>query len=298
MVGCLHVAKGPAAELISTAEAGEDSVYLLRPSFAVRFSIDTHLGNRGGEVSRRFRGPSFLTLRGPIQPRRSNCSPVCDASAVSMALYFSRFTSLLAVVTLLVTISLLATKGLNFAVEFAGGMIIEVHYPEAVTSKSVQDTLVRAGLADASVKEIIREPSHFVIVFPLREEVLSPQSGPHVLQQVIAAFSTEQSRVEALRVVIVPPKLGGEVLLFGPVPMILVCVVIMIYPAVRYGWRVGLSVALTSVRNMVITLGLFLSTYSVFQWDFSLTSMLAMDALAILATGASTVYALRADQWR
>ena len=215
-----------------------------------------------------------------------------------MALYFARFTSLLAVVTLLVTISLLATKGLNFAVEFAGGMIIEVHYPEAVASKSVQDTLVRAGLADASVKEIIREPSHFVIVFPLREEVLSPQSGPHVVQQVIAALSTEQSRVEALRVVIVPPKLGGEVLLFGPVPMILVCVVIMIYPAVRYGWRVGLSVALTSVRNMVITLGLFLSTYSVFQWDFSLTSMLAMDALAILATGASTVYALRADQWR
>jgi len=215
-----------------------------------------------------------------------------------MALYFSRFTSLLAVVTLLVTISLLATKGLNFAVEFAGGMIIEVHYPEAVTSKSVQDTLVRAGLADASVKEIIREPSHFVIVFPLREEVLSPQSGPHVVQQVIAALSTEQSRVEALRVVIVPPKVGGEVLLFGPVPMILVCVVIMIYPAVRYGWRVGLSVALTSVGNMVITLGLFLSTYSVLQWDFSLTSMLAMNALAILATGVGTVYALRADQWR
>jgi len=215
-----------------------------------------------------------------------------------MALYFARFTSLLAVVTLLVTISLLATKGLNFAVELAGGMIIEVHYPEAVASKSVQDTLVRAGLADASVKEIIREPSHFVIVFPLREEVLSPQSGPDVVQQVIAALSTEQSRVEALRVVIVPPKVGGEVLLFGPVPMILVCVVIMIYPAVRYGWRVGLSVALTSIRNMLITLGLFLSTYSVFQWDFSLTSMLAMDALAILATGASTVYALRADQWR
>jgi len=215
-----------------------------------------------------------------------------------MALYFARFTSLLAVVTLLVTISLLATKGLNFAVEFAGGVIIEVHYPEAVASKSVQDTLVRAGLADASVKEIIREPSHFVIVFPLREEVLSPQSGPHVVQQVIAALSTEQSRVEALRVVIVPPKVGGEVLLFGPVPMILVCVVIMIYPAVRYGWRVGLSVALTNVRNMVITLGLFLSTYSVFQWDFSLTSMLAMDALAILATGVGTVYALRADQWR
>jgi preprotein translocase subunit SecF len=208
----------------------------------------------------------------------------------------SRFPSLLAVVALLVTTSLVATKGLNFAVEFAGGMIVEVHYPQAVESKSVQDTLVQAGLTDASVKESNGYPSHFFIVFPPTAEVLSPQSAPHVVQQVIAALRTEQPRVEATRVDIVTPSVGSEVLLLGPTPLILVCVAIMIYPAVRYGWRVGLSLAVTNIRNMVIILGLFLSTYIVFQWEFSLLSMTAMDAVAILATGAGTVYALRADQ--
>jgi preprotein translocase subunit SecF len=156
-----------------------------------------------------------------------------------MVLYFARFTSLSALVILLVTTLLLATKGLSFAVHFMGGMIIQVHYPEAIASKSVQDTLVRAGLADASVKEISGYPAYFFIVFPPRDEVLSPQTAPLVLQRVIAALRTEPFRVEATRVEIVTPKVGGEVLLLGSAALILVCVAIMIYPAVRYGWRVG-----------------------------------------------------------
>ena len=83
-----------------------------------------------------------------------------------MVLYFARFTNLSALVTLLVTTLLLATKGLNFGVDFAGGMIIEVHYPWAVGSKLVQDTLVQAGLADASVKEINGYPSDFFHCLP------------------------------------------------------------------------------------------------------------------------------------
>src|SRR5262245_59544209 len=117
-----------------------------------------------------------------------------------MVLYFARFTNLLALVTFLVTMSLLATKGLNFALEFVGGMIIEVHYPEAVAAKSVQDTLVRAGLADASVRESSAYPSHFFIVFPPTDEVLSPQSAPLVVQKIVAALRLEESRVEATQV--------------------------------------------------------------------------------------------------
>ena len=47
-----------------------------------------------------------------------------------MVLYFARFTSLSALVILLVTTLLLATERLNLAVEFMGGMSIQVHYPE------------------------------------------------------------------------------------------------------------------------------------------------------------------------
>jgi len=211
-----------------------------------------------------------------------------------MVLYFARFTSLSALVILLVTTLLLATERLNFAVEFMGGMSIQVHYPEAVASKSVQDTLVRAGLGDVPVK--VGYPSNFFIVFLPRDEVLSPQTAPLLVQRVIAALRTEQSSVEATSVEIVTPKIGREVLMLGSAAPILVCVAIMIYPAVRYGRRVGLSLAVTNIRNMVIVLGLFLSAFVVFQWEFSLVSLTVMGFLAILVTGADAVYASRASR--
>jgi preprotein translocase subunit SecF len=220
---------------------------------------------------------------------------VCECGV--MVLYFARFTSLSALVILLVTTLLLATERLNIAVEFTGGMIIQVHYPEAVASKSVQDTLVRAGLADAYVKEISGYPPNFFIVFPPRDEVLSPQTAPLVVQRVIAALRMEQSRVEATRVEIVTPKIGGEVLMLGSSAPILVCVAIMIYPAVRYGWRVGLSLAATNIRNLVIALGLLLSAYVIFQWEFSLLSLTAVGFLALLVTWAGAIYASRARRF-
>jgi len=213
-----------------------------------------------------------------------------------MSLYFARSTGVLALVTLLLAVLLLAVRGLNLTVEFTGGMIIQVHYPEALAAKSVQDALVRAGFADAFVMDINEYRSYFSIIFPPRDDVLSPQSAPDVVQQVIAALRTEQSRVEATRVDIVTPKVGGEVLLLGSVAPILVCVALMIYRAVRYGWRVGLSLAVTNIRNMVIILGLFLSAYVAFQWEFSLISLTAMGCLAILVTGAGGVYASRVSR--
>ena len=97
-----------------------------------------------------------------------------------MSPYLARSTSVLALITLPLAGLLLAVRGLNLAVDFTGGMIMEVHYPEAVTAKSVQDTLVRAGLADASVKDA--DESYFFVMFPPRDDVLSLQSAPHVVQ--------------------------------------------------------------------------------------------------------------------
>jgi preprotein translocase subunit SecF len=216
-----------------------------------------------------------------------------------MALCFARSTSVLALVTLLLATSLVAANGLNFAVEFTGGLIIQVHYPEVLASKSVQDTLVWAGLADASVTEMDGYPSHFFIILPPREDVISPQSTPHVVQQVIAALSAEHRHVEATSVEVITPRVGEELLLLGAavlaaVPILACVAAIMVYAAVRYDWPVALSFTVTTIRNMVIILGLFLSAYAGFQWEFSPKSLTAMGCLAILVTGVGAVYASRA----
>src|SRR5262249_11517780 len=125
-----------------------------------------------------------------------------------MSPYLARSTSVLALVTLLLAALLLALRGLNLAVDFTGGMLMEVHYPEALTAKAVQDTLVRAGLADASVKNAV--VSYFFIMFPPRDDVLSPQSAPHVVEKVIASLSTERRHVEVTRVEIITSRVGWE----------------------------------------------------------------------------------------
>src|SRR5262249_54766861 len=193
----------------------------------------------------------------------------------------SSYRGALALVTLLLAILLFAARGLNLGVDFTGGMLIEAHHPEALASESIQATLVRAGFADASVKEY---PSFLLIALPLNADVLAPHSSPHVVQQVIAALRTEQPLMEVARVEVVTPEVGEELLLIGFVPLIFACVAIMIHPAVRFGWRFAFSVAATNVQNLVIILGLLMSAYIVFEWEFSLPSLLAMDCLAILLT--------------
>jgi preprotein translocase subunit SecF len=205
---------------------------------------------------------------------------------------FSRFGGALALVVLLLATLLLADRGLNLAVEFTGGITIEARHPEVLTSESLQDTLARAGFTDASVKRI-GGYSHFWIILPGREDVLMPQLAQRIAQQVIAALSTEHPGVEVARIEVITPKVGGELLSFGAIPLILACGAIMIRPAVRYGWRFALSIAVTNVRNTVIVLGLFLSAYTVFQWEFSLFSLLAMDCLAILVAVIGAIKASR-----
>ena len=205
-----------------------------------------------------------------------------------MSPYLARSTGILALVVLLLAALLLAVRGLNLAVEFTGGMIIQVHYPERPETQSVQDTLVRAGLAGASVKNF-NEYTNIFVTFPSRDDVPSPQSARHVVQQVIAALGTERRHVEATRVEIVTPTVGREVLFTGVASLSLVCIAISIYQAVRYGW----TVAMINIRNIMIVLGLFLSVYVIFQWEFSLRSLAAMGCLPILVTGAGAVYASR-----
>jgi preprotein translocase subunit SecF len=208
---------------------------------------------------------------------------------------FGRSASVLALVTLLLATLLLAAKGLNFAVEFTGGTIIQVHYPEPLASASVHDTLVRAGFADVSVREFGEYPSDLLIVLKGREDDRAPRLTPPLVQQVIAALSTERRPVEVTRADIIYPSVGRELLSFGAVPLILACVAIMIHPAIRCGWRFALSVAVINVRNMVIVLGFFLSAYAVFQWEFSLLALTAMDGLAILVTGVGAAHVSRAS---
>jgi len=76
--------------------------------------------------------------------------------------------------------------------------------------------LVRAGLAEASVKDFNEFSSNFFIIFPPRDDILPARSAPHVVQQVIEALSTDRRHVEVTGVEIITPTVGRRALIAGP----------------------------------------------------------------------------------
>ncbi|HEX3502965.1 MAG TPA: hypothetical protein VHU22_06215 [Xanthobacteraceae bacterium] len=208
-----------------------------------------------------------------------------------MKVSFARSFGVLALTIPLLVLLLLAGKGLHLAVDFRGGAIVEARYPQAVAPKAVQDALIRTGFPDVSVKEYSIDRDSIFIILPPSEEVLTSTS--QAVRQVVAALSAEQLRLEVTHIEVVTPSVGQQVLLFGTIPLMLACIAIMVHPAICHGWRVALYVAGMNVRNIVIVLGLFLSAYIVFEWEFSLISLTAMNGLAILVTVVDAVDASR-----
>jgi preprotein translocase subunit SecF len=115
---------------------------------------------------------------------------------------------------------------------------------------------------------------------------------------VLAALRADQRDVDVVRIEVIEPQVGKETLTLGSVvgsiTVIVACVGIMIYLAVRLGWRSAVAVTVTNVRNMVIVLALFLVAFAVFQWEFSILILMAMVCLGIGPPVFGAVRALRA----
>src|SRR5215831_4111744 len=130
-----------------------------------------------------------------------------------------------------------------------------------------------------------RNPITGIVVFCARAEGGKGKATPprRVMnsRRLIITSRMRPEALEATRVEIVTPTVGRQVLLTGLASLSLVCIAILTYQAVRYGW----TVTMTNIRNMMIVLGFFLSVYVVFQWEFSLLSLAAMGCLPILVTG-------------
>ena len=207
-------------------------------------------------------------------------TPICSTTisqsplrAVPRSLY------VWALAALLLATMLFATRGLNLAVEFTGGFIVDARAPAGLTS--VEDALIDAGIDDFVLKRVSGQPSDVIISVPQREALLAPQSASLLAQQLASAL--KQRDVEVNRIDVIAPSVGRELLRDGAIPPILAFVVAVIYSAVRHGTRYALSAAAVTLGAMAIALGLVLSAYIVFRLEFSLSSLVAVDGLAILA---------------
>lgn len=180
---------------------------------------------------------------------------------------YARTTTIISLVTFLLAVFFLATRGLNFSVEFTGGTVIEVHYAAAVEPASAQAALEKAGIAKSSVQNF-GTAEDLIIRMPL----VQGESSAQVSDKVLTALRAGGGEVELRRIEFIGPQVGSELVTDGTIALALVCIGIMAYLAFRFEWRFALAAIIANMHDVVIILGFF----AFFQWEFSLTVLAAV----------------------
>jgi preprotein translocase subunit SecF len=185
--------------------------------------------------------------------------------------------NVISLVTFLLAVFFLATKGLNFGVDFTGGTVLEVNYQQAADLQKIRSQLEEIGYRDASVQNF-GTSRDVLIRLPARETDTSVEksAGSTLSDSVMRVLKADVANVELRRTEFVGPQVGQELVESGVYALLLVSLGIVLYLWMRFEWKFGLSAIIANMHDVVIILGFF----AFFQWDFSLTVLAAV--LAIL----------------
>ena len=179
--------------------------------------------------------------------------------------------NIISLITFLLAVFFLATKGLHFSVDFTGGTVMETRYDKPADLARIRETLTRLGFGDVSVQNF-GTSQDVLIRLPLKAGLTSAQ----VSEQVISELRKQDPGVSLQRVEFVGPQVGSELAEKGALALLVVAIGIMVYLAIRFEWRFAVSAIIANLHDVVIILGCF----AFFQWEFSLSVLAAV--LAVL----------------
>ncbi|HFC54184.1 MAG TPA: protein translocase subunit SecF, partial [Gammaproteobacteria bacterium] len=183
-----------------------------------------------------------------------------------------RLAMMLSLLLIIVSVGSLVVRGLNFGIDFTGGTIVELGYPQAADLVEVRATLAEAGFGDAVVQHFGTSREVLVRV-PPREGLNSAELSSRILnalQEKGGAGEIKMRRVE-----FVGPQVGEELTNDGGLAMLYALIGILIYVALRFEYRFAVGAVAALIHDVIITLGIF----SLLQLDFDLTVLAAILAI-------------------
>jgi preprotein translocase subunit SecF len=170
-----------------------------------------------------------------------------------------------------VAVFFLVTRGLSLSVDFTGGTVVEVSYPQAANLEQIRGAIEQKGWGEFQVQNF-GTSRDVLIRLPLEKGTTSGQQAERVMETLKARDST----VELKRVEFVGPAVGEELAHDGALALLLVVVGIMIYLAFRFEWKFSVAAIVANLHDVVLVVGVF----AIFRWEFSLPVLAAV--LAVL----------------
>ena len=170
----------------------------------------------------------------------------------------------------ILSVGLILFKGLNFGIDFQGGILIEVRYAQAADLGAMRNNLGSLDLGDVNLQEFGQATDVLIRI--------AAQEGDAAAQQtaVDAVKTALGPGVDYRRVEFVGPQVSGELLMDGVLATIAAMAAMLIYIWLRFEWQFGIGAVVALIHDVVVTLGVF----SLLGLEFNLSTVAAVLTIA------------------
>ncbi len=179
--------------------------------------------------------------------------------------------NLISLITFVLAVFFIATRGFHLSIEFTGGTVMEVHYSQPAQLEQIRESVNGLGYTDFQVQNF-GTSQDVMIRLPVKEGQTSAAQSDNVM----SALKAHDPGVELRRVEFVGPQVGEELVTNGLMALLVVVIGIMVYLGFRFEWKFAVAGVVANLHDVIIILGFF----AFFQWEFSLSVLAGV--LAVL----------------
>jgi preprotein translocase SecF subunit len=168
------------------------------------------------------------------------------------------------------SVALALVQGLNFGVDFRGGLLIEVRTAQPADLSELRSRLGGLGIGEVTLQQF-GEPTDVLVNVSRAAEGEAGQAA--ALEAITGAFG---EGAEIRRQEFVGPKIGDELKEAGVLATVLAMIGIGIYVWFRFEWQFGVAALVSLLHDVVATVGF----YALTQIEFNLATLAAVLTIA------------------
>jgi preprotein translocase subunit SecF len=176
---------------------------------------------------------------------------------------------------LLASIVSIAVHGFNLGIDFTGGVEMQVKYPTAIQIEAVRAKLAPIGFKEVRIQYLgggqCDQPANSCVL--IRVQPQSDEANQAAAKKITDTLGKDY---KVRNINVVGPAVSHELFQAGVLATLLSVLAIALWVAFRFEWQYGISAALATGHDVLVTAGL----YSILHMDFTLTSIAALLTLA------------------
>ena len=176
----------------------------------------------------------------------------------------------------LIAIALLIGRGLNLGIDFKGGVLVEVAYPQTVQLEEVRAALDKGGYAEAVVQYFGGTSDVLIRLLPQAgTDADSKNAAAYISNKVLAALDAQKNNVQLRRIEFVGPEVGKELSEDGVIALFAAFTGIFLYVMIRFEWKFSVGSIAALTHDAIMTIGFL----SLIQEEFDLTTLAGVLAM-------------------